>query len=148
MKYDATTYYVWIGGSCDYAHEERAGAAAVVIERAGCVVHREAISGLHTTEFRMMLSLMAKVMDGLPECSDLLFLTNVAYLQNFDRPPTPRSANPDLLQQCIAARRRHRSVSVRIVPYHKHPRLVETHHASGEAMKAVREAHRSGLACR
>lgn len=32
MTKDATTYYVWIGGSCDYGHKERAGGAAVVIE--------------------------------------------------------------------------------------------------------------------
>ena len=32
MTQDATTYYVWIGGSCDYGHKERAGGAAVVIE--------------------------------------------------------------------------------------------------------------------
>ena len=32
MPQDTSTYYVWIGGSCDYAHKERAGGAAVVIE--------------------------------------------------------------------------------------------------------------------
>ena len=32
MTQDTSTYYVWIGGSCDYGHKERAGSAAVVIE--------------------------------------------------------------------------------------------------------------------
>ena len=32
MTQDTSTYYVWIGGSCDYGHKERAGGAAVVIE--------------------------------------------------------------------------------------------------------------------
>ena len=32
MVQDSTTYYVWIGGSYDYGHKERAGGAAVVIE--------------------------------------------------------------------------------------------------------------------
>ena len=32
MTQDLTTYFVWIGGSCDYGHKERAGGAAVVIE--------------------------------------------------------------------------------------------------------------------
>ena len=32
MTQDAKTFYVWIGGSCDYGHKERAGGAAVVIE--------------------------------------------------------------------------------------------------------------------
>ena len=33
MTKDATTYYVWIGGSCDYGHKERAGCSAMVIEQ-------------------------------------------------------------------------------------------------------------------
>ena len=32
MTQDTSTYYVWIGGSCDYGHKERTGGAAVVIE--------------------------------------------------------------------------------------------------------------------
>ena len=32
MTQDTSIYYVWIGGSCDYGHKERAGSAAVVIE--------------------------------------------------------------------------------------------------------------------
>ena len=35
MTQDTPTYYVWIGGSCDYGHKERAGGAAVVIEHNG-----------------------------------------------------------------------------------------------------------------
>ena len=84
MAKDSTTYYVWIGGSCDYGHKERAGGAAVVIEHGGSIISRDAISDLHITEFRMMLTLMLKVMYELPDGSDLLFLTNAAYIQNFD----------------------------------------------------------------
>ena len=32
QREDTSTYYVWIGSSCDYGHKERAGGAAVVIE--------------------------------------------------------------------------------------------------------------------
>lgn len=32
----------------------------------------------------MMLTLMVKVMNATPNDSDILFLTNVAYIQNFD----------------------------------------------------------------
>lgn len=88
MIQDTTTYYVWIGGSCDYGHKERAGGAAVVIEHNGNIISRDVISDLHTTEFRMMLTLMVKVMQEIPEGSDNLFLTNVAYIQNFDKTPT------------------------------------------------------------
>ena len=101
MVQDSTTYYVWIGGSCDYGHKERAGGAAVVIElmeqreqsqrdlnsaesrqkktksqHDGSIFSRDVISDLHTTEFRMMLTLMVKVMNELPDGSDILFLTD------------------------------------------------------------------------
>ncbi len=104
MTQDTSTYYVWIGGSCDYGHKERAGGAAVVIEHNGNIISRDVISDLHTTEFRMMLTLMVKVMQEIPEGSDILFLTNAAYIQNFDKTPTAKSANPDLIIQCFLRR--------------------------------------------
>ena len=138
MTKDATTYYVWIGGSCDYGHKERAGGAAVVIEHNGKIISEDVIADLHTTEFRMMLTLMVKVMNELPEGSDIIFLTNAAYIQNFDKEPTQKSANPDLIAQCIESKLRHNSVSVKIVQYHKTPLLIETHDTSTEAMKKLR----------
>ena len=96
MTQGTSTYYVWIGGSCDYGHKERAGGAAVVIEHNGNIISRDVISDLHATEFRMMLTLMIKVMQEIPEGSDILFLTNAAYIQNFDKTPTSKSANPGL----------------------------------------------------
>ena len=89
----------------------------------------------------MMLTLMVKVMNELPEGSDILFLTNAAYILNFDKAPTPKSANPDLIVQCIESKHRHRSASVKIVPYHKSPLLIETHDTSTEAMKKLREEY-------
>ena len=90
MTQDTTTYYVWIGGSCDYGHKERAGGAAVVIElmeqreqsqtclnsaesrqkktkgqHNSNIISRDVISDLHTTEFRMMLTLMVKDMESI-----------------------------------------------------------------------------------
>ena len=41
MTQDTSTYYVWIGDSCDYGHKERAGGAAVVIEHNGNIIIRE-----------------------------------------------------------------------------------------------------------
>ena len=138
MTQDATTYYVWIGGSCEYGHKERAGGAAVVIEHNGKIISKDVIADLHTTEFRMMLTLMVKVMNELPEGSDILFLTNAAYIQNFDKEPTPKSANPDLIAQCIESKQHHNSVCVKIVQYHKSPLLIKTHDTSTEAMKKLR----------
>ena len=165
MTQDSTTYYVWIGGSCDYGHKERAGGAAVVIEHNGSIISRDVISNLHTTEFRMMLTLMVKVMHELEAGSDILFLTNAAYIQNFDKTPTAKSANrtsceskdvslltisaesrgrkaranPDLILQCIEEKKRHNSVGVKIVQYHKSPLLMETHDMATEAMSKTRK---------
>ena len=141
MKQDSTTYYVTIGGSCDYNHDERAGGAAVIIEHNGSIISRDVIAELHTTEFRMMLMLMVKVMKELPKDSDILFLTNAAYILNFDKAPTPKSANPDLIKQCIEAKQHHSSVGVKIVQYHKSPLLIETHDISTEAMKKLRSEY-------
>lgn len=141
MIQDSTTYYVWIGGSCDYGHKERAGGAAVVIEHNGSIINRDVISDLHTTEFRMILTLMVKKMKELPENSVILFLTNVAYIQNFDKTPTVRSANSDLILQCIEAKKRHSTVGIRIIPYHKSPLLIETHNMATEAMADIRKKY-------
>ena len=136
MQYD-----VWIGGSCDYGHKERAGGAAVIIEHGGDIISRDVIADLHTTEFRMMLTLMVKVMEELPEQSDIVFLTNVAYIQNFDKEPNEKSANPDLIRQCIDAEKCHQSVCVKIVPYHKSPLLIETHDMASETMNIIRKEY-------
>ena len=167
MTQDTSIYYVWIGGSCDYGHKERAGSAAVVIERMeqreqsqtclnyaesrqkkktkgqhnGSIISRNVISDLHTTEFRMMLTLMVKVMQELEPGSDILFLTNAAYIQNFDKTPTAKSANPDLILQCIEEKKRHNSVGVKIVQYHKSPLLIETHDMATEAMTKTRKGY-------
>lgn len=142
MNQDSAIYRIWIGGSCDYGHRERAGGAAAVIEQGGGIISRDVISDLHTTEFRMMLTLMIRMMRELPAGSSLLFLTNAAYIQNFDKTPSAKSANPDLILQCISEKQRHASVSVRIVPYHKSPLLIEAHDMATEAMTQVRRAFR------
>ena len=163
MVKSSTIYYVWIGGSCDYGHKERAGGAAVVIElmeqsqiclysaesrqkkskgqHGSSIISRDVISDLHTTEFRMMLTLMVKVMNEIPNGSDILFLTNAAYIQNFDKTPTIKSANPDLITQCIKAKTQHNSVSVKIVQYYKSPLLIETHNMATEAMVKTRKEY-------
>ena len=105
MTQDTSTYYVWIGGSCDYGHKERAGGAAVVIEHNGNIISRDVISDLHTTEFRMMLTLMVKVMQEIPEGSDILFLTNAADTRNFDKTPTSKVGKSGL-DQFNASRKR------------------------------------------
>ncbi len=112
LRMDAGTYYVWVGGSCDYAHKERAGGGAYIMQKDGRVIDTYATAGLATTEFRMMLTVMLHAMATISEGSNIVFLTNVSYIQNFDKEPTDSSANVDLIRECIATKRRHSSAVV------------------------------------
>ena len=138
MKFNEGIYYVWIGGSCDYGRQERAGGAAYIIEKGGKVIDTFVTSELHTTEFRMMLKAMINAMESVPEGSEMVFLTNVAYLQNFDRIPSDGTANADLIAECIRVKGRLNSTTVKIVSYHKFPQLSETHQMAHEAMVSIR----------
>jgi len=127
FRYTSDVWYVWIGGSCNYASEDRPGGGACIIERNGEEIKRLSEGRLHTTEFRMMLLVMSRAMLEIPEGADIVFLTNVAYLQNFDKEPDGKSANTDLIRECIVAKGRHGSVRVKIIPYHKYLQLPLTH---------------------
>ena len=58
---------------------------------------------------------------------------------DLDKTPTAKSANPDLIIQCIEEKKRHNSVGVKIVQYHKSPLLIETHDRATEAMAKTRK---------
>ena len=139
LRMDAVTYYIWVGGSCDYAHVERAGGGAYIMEKDGNVVDTYVTTDQDTTEFRMMLTVMLHAMAVVPDGSSIVFLTNVSYIQNFDKEPTDASANADLIRECIAAKERHTSVVVKTVPYHKYAQLPETHDMAHRAMLKLRD---------
>ena len=129
------THYVWVAGSCDYAHEERCSGGAYLMQMNDETIERYVISDDHTTEFRMILSVMIHAMQVLPANSDIVFLTNVSYiLQNWDRQPTDKSANADLINECLSEKERHHSVTVKLVPFHKYQLLPMTHELAHEAM--------------
>ena len=136
-------YYVWVGGSCDYANEERAGGGAYIIEKENKRYDEYFISEMHTTEFRMLFKVMLHAMREIPTESKICFLTNVAYLQNFDKEPTAATANADLIVQCITAKARHKECYVKIIPYHKFSQLPETHNVAHNAMIEQRN-HKNG----
>jgi ribonuclease HI len=138
MIYNASIYYVWLGASCDYAHKERVSSGAYRAELGGKVIDSFICTDDHTTEFRILLTAMIHALETLPEISDIVFMTNVAYLQNFNRKPTPETANADLISRCRELIPRHASVSVKIVPYHKYPMLSELHQLTHEALLSLR----------
>jgi hypothetical protein len=129
------THYVWVAGSCDYAHEERCSGGAYLMQLNDETIESYVISDDHTTEFRMILSVMIHAMQVLPDNSDIVFLTNVSYiLQNWDRQPTDTSANADLIYMCLSEKERHHSITVKLVPFHKYQLLSMTHESAHEAM--------------
>lgn len=138
VKTVSTTHYVWIGASCDYGHKERASAGASITEVGDKRLGVWTCSAFGSTEFRMLLTLMIHAMETLPEGSDIVFITNVAYCTNFDKLPTEKTANSDLIAECIGLKARHRSVEVKIVNYHKFSQLRETHELARERMNSLR----------
>ena len=141
MKPD--TYYIWCGGSCNYASKRRESGGAYIMKKEGMPAETYVISDIETTEFRMILQVMIHAMEVITEDSDIVFLTNVAYIQNFDASPTDKSANADLIQQCISLKEKHRQVSVKVVSYHKYPQLPRTHELAHQAMKKIMEKRKS-----
>ncbi len=138
FKMQSDTYYVWVGASCDYAHEDRASAGAYIMEQNGKVIDTYVTADHHTTEFRMMLTVMIHAMETLPPHSTIVFITNVAYIKNFDKQPSEGATNQDLILQCISAKEKHETVYVKIVSYHKFPQLPETHKMAHQAMIGIR----------
>lgn len=134
------TCYVWVAGSCDYGHEERWSGGAYTMMTNEEVVETYVTSDDHTTEFRMILTAMIHAMKVLDEGSDVVFLTNVAYIQqNFDRDPDEKTrANADLIDECRRLKERHHSVEVRLVPFHKYHHLTDTNQLAHEAMRNMR----------
>ena len=137
-KYEEGTYYIWVGGSCDYGHEERCSGGAYIMEKDDKVIDEYIISVDHTTEFRMILTVMIHAMEVIPEGSTIVFMTNVAYIQNFDKEPTDKTANADLIKECISIKEKHKSVAVKLVSFHKYTQLPRTHKMAHEAMIKLR----------
>jgi len=103
------------------------------------VIETYVVSKDHTTEFRMILTVMRHAMEIVPKESKIVFLTNVSYIQrNWDKPPTDTSANADLIQECIKVKDRHNSVSTKLVPFHKYHQLQETNNMAHKAMIKLR----------
>jgi len=133
------TYYVWVAGSCDYGHEERCSGGAYIMMQNDEVIETYIISDDQTTEFRMILTVMIHTMEVVPEGADIVFLTNVSYIQqNWDKEPTEKSANADLIKECLTLKGKHSNVTIKVVPFHKYHQLQETNNMAHEAMIKLR----------
>ena len=116
MKFESGTYYIWVGGSCDYGHEERAGGGAYIAELDGNVVDKFTTAEFNTTEFKMIFAAMDHAIEkfiGTP----IVFLSNVQYIQKYEKP---------------------QNAAIKILPYHKFPQQMEVHQMASEAMRELR----------
>lgn len=145
LHMDAGIYYVWVAGSCDYAHQERCSAGAYIMQLDNKLLHTFTLGDSHTTEFRMILSAMVHAMKRVPAGSDIVFLTNVSYIQqNFSREPSDKPrANADLLQECRSMQACHHSATVKLIPFHKYNTLQEANRLAHQAMEEQRNALRN-----
>lgn len=155
MKFESNIYYIWVGGSCDYAHKERAGGGAYIAELNGLIIDKFTIAEFETTEFRMMLKAMIHAMEKIAESftssTQIEFLSNVQYLQNFDKIPATsgdsNTANKDLIEKCIALKNKLQSnptpiqVTIRILPYHKFSQQAEVHQMASDATRELRQSN-------
>lgn len=147
MKFEKDTLYVWVGGSCDYGHKERAGGGAYIAETfatdskdgvGGKIVDTYTTSDFNTKEFQMIYRAMDHVLEkfGTSECrassenrasfenragtfEKIVFLSNVQYIQNYPKPE---------------------NVEIGILPYHKFPRQKEVHDMASQAMRDLRSS--------
>ena len=108
------------------------------MEKDGKVIDEYVISDDHTTEFRMILTVMIHAMEVIPEDSTIVFMTNVAYIQNFDKEPTDKAANADLIKECISVKEKHKSANVKLVPFHRYTQLPRPHEMAHNAMQKLR----------
>lgn len=109
------------------------------------LLHTFTLGDSHTTEFRMILSAMIHAMKRVPAGSDIVFLSNVSYIQqNFSREPSDKPrANADLLQECRSMQANHHSITVKLIPFHKYNKLQEANRLAHQAMEEQRNALRN-----
>lgn len=143
MKFEPDVIYVWVGGSCDYGHKERAGGGAYIAEiytggfggrkkSDSTIIGSYTCSEFGTTEFKMIFAAMDHALNIFRTPADssgqkltnrkIIFLSNVQYILNFERPE---------------------NVDIKILPYHKYPQQQKVHEMASEAMQNLRksEAH-------
>ena len=94
MTQDTSTYYVWIGGSCDYGHKERAGGAAVVIKHNGNIISRDLGAFFRSLRSRSLKSLRISVFKISPGTQDNP--QHPSIIQNKVKSSSPCKQNPSI----------------------------------------------------
>lgn len=125
MKFEKDILYIWVGGSCDYGHEERAGGGAYIAQQYdtesknsddGKIVDIFTCAEFNTTEFKMIFTAMDHAVQKFSN-QRIVFLSNVQYIMNYEK-------------------RDH--VDLKVLPYHKFEQQKEVHDMASNAMRELR----------
>lgn len=140
VKFEKDILYIWVGGSCDYGHKERAGGGAYIAEifesphgssnnsrssshaQSGKIIDTYTTADFNAKEFQMIFRVMDHALEKFGNnigtgAVPIVFLSNVQYIQNYPKPE---------------------NVEIKILPYHKFPRQKEVHDMASDAMRKLR----------
>lgn len=149
MKFEKDILYIWVGGSCDYGHKERAGGGAYIAEifeaphvfssnesrksspnekrdsshkQSGKVIDTYTTADFNTKEFQMIFRVMDHALEKFTSHigTDVESIIFLSNVQYIQNYPKPEN------------------VEIKILPYHKFPRQKEVHDMASEAMRKLR----------
>lgn len=149
MKFEKDFLYIWVGGSCDYGHKERAGGGAYIAEifeaphvfssnesrksspnekqdssheQSGKIIDTYTTADFNTKEFQMIFRVMDHALEKLTSRigTDVGSIVFLSNVQYIQNYPKPEN------------------VEIKILPYHKFPRQKEVHDMASEAMRKLR----------
>ena len=107
---------------------------SVPYEEDGVIFDTENITAQNITEFKDYHGIRLSIPVKMDTIAQVLTMDI-----GFGDVVTKARANSDLILQCIEEKKRHKSVWVKIVQYHKSPLLIETHNMATEAMAKIRK---------
>lgn len=149
MKFEKDILYIWVGGSCDYGHKERAGGGAYIAEiydeslsplsndarssfsnktrsfsreQSAKVIDTYTTADFNTKEFQMIFRVMDHALEKFTSHigTDVESIIFLSNVQYIQNYPKPEN------------------VEIKILPYHKFPRQKEVHDMASDAMRKLR----------
>lgn len=150
MKFEKDILYIWVGGSCDYGHKERAGGGAYIAQifeneskdsARAKTIDSYTCAEFDTTEFKMIFKAMSRALEKFGSAnnsnrepaantttfSKIVFLSNVQYILNFEFQHPETNSDGDSPK-----------TSVKILPYHKFEQQKDVHDMASNAMRELR----------
>lgn len=152
MKFEKNILYIWVGGSCDYGHKERAGGGAYIAEifeeeskdgSGATVIDTYTTSDFSTKEFQMIYRAMDHALekfstapDNSEDSGDLA--DSAAALRTHSFTKIIFLSNVQYIQNYPKPE----NVEIRILPYHKFSRQKDVHDMASKAMRDLRDARK------